>query len=103
MRAIVLDGYGGPEVMKLQEVPDPEFGPEEIRVVVAYTALNRADLVQRVGKYPPPPPAPEHEIPGLEFSGTVEAVGERVLRWRPGDRVFGLLSGGGYAEKVVLH
>lgn len=103
MRAIVLTGYGGPEVMQLQEVPDPDFGPDEIRVKVAYTALNRADLVQRLGQYPAPEPAPEYEIPGLEFSGTVERVGSRVTRWQPGDRVFGLLSGGGYAEKVVTH
>lgn len=103
MRAIVLTEYGGPEVMRLQEVPEPDVGPDEIRVKVAYTALNRADLIQRMGKYPPPEPAPEYEIPGLEFAGTVELVGTRVNRWRPGDRVFGLLSGGGYAEKIVTH
>lgn len=103
MRAIVLTEYGGPDVMKLREVPDPEYGPDEIRVNVAYTALNRADLLQRIGKHPPPAPTPEYEIPGLEFAGTVEHVGKRVTRWRPGDRVFGLLNGGGYAEKVVTH
>lgn len=103
MRAIVLTKYGGPEVMQLQEVPDPDVGPDDIRVNVAYTALNRADLLQRMGRYAPPGVAPEYEIPGLEYAGTVESVGSRVTRWRPGDRVFGLLSGGGYAEKIVTH
>lgn len=103
MRAIVLTEYGGPEVLRLQDVPVPEYGADEIRVDVAYTALNRADLLQRMGGYPPPEPAPPWEIPGLEFAGIVEAVGSRVTRWRPGDKVFGLLPGGGYAEKVVTH
>lgn len=103
MRAVVLSTYGGPEVLQIEQVPDPVPGPEEIVVDVAYTALNRADLLQRMGHYPPPSPAPEHEIPGLEFAGTVAEVGARVTRWRPGDRVFGLLPGGGYAEKVVTH
>lgn len=105
MRAVVLTGYGGPEVMRIQTVPDPQPGPDEIVVDVAFTALNRADLLQRMGNYPPPEPTSdaEPEIPGLEFSGTVAATGPRVTRWRPGDRVFGLLNGGGYAEKVLTH
>lgn len=103
MRAVVLNEYGGPEVMHIREVPEPDFGPDEIRVNVTHTALNRADLLQRLGMYPPPQPAPQYEIPGLEFAGTVERVGSRVTRWQPGDRVFGLLNGGGYAEKVVIH
>lgn len=103
MRAVVLTAHGGPEVLHIRDVPDPDFGPDEIRVNVSHTALNRADLLQRMGGHLPPQPAPEYEIPGLEFSGTVEQVGSQVTRWRPGDRVFGLLNGGGYAEKVVTH
>jgi len=103
MRAVVLEQYGGPEVLTLRDVPDLEPGRNEARVAVAATALNRADLLQRVGKYPPPGPKPEFEIPGLEFAGTVEKVGPEVAGWKPGDRVFGLLAGGGYAEQVVTH
>lgn len=103
MRAVVVEQYGGPEVLQVRQVPEPQLGPDEIKVNVAYTALNRADLLQRMGGYPPPEPAPEFEILGLEFSGVVEEVGARVTRWQPGDKVFGLLNGGGYAEKVVIH
>ncbi len=103
MRAVVLAGYGGPEVLQFQEVPDPVPGPSEVRVRVAATALNRADLLQRAGRYPPPEPRPAHEIPGLEFAGTIEAVGPGVTAWQPGQRVCGLLPGGGYAELVVTH
>ena len=69
MRAIVLDTHGGPEVLTLREVPEPVPGPEEVLVEVAATAVNRADLLQRMGLYPGPPMP--HEIPGLEFAGTV--------------------------------
>lgn len=103
MRAIVLRAHGGPEVLRLAEIPDPVPGPEEVLVDVAAAGCNRADLAQRQGHYPQPGPAPEHEVPGLEFAGTVAAVGPRVQRHRPGDRVFGLLAGGGYAERVVTH
>ncbi len=103
MKAIVLEEYGGPEVLRLREVPEPVPGPDEVLVRVAATALNRADLLQRMGRYPPPSLRPAHEIPGLEFAGTVERVGERVTTARPGDRVCGLLAGGGYAEYVVTH
>ena len=103
MRAIVLRAHGGPEVLRLAEIPDPVPGPEEVLVDVAAAGCNRADLAQREGRYPQPGPAPEHEVPGLEFAGTVRAVGARVLRHRPGDRVCGLLPGGGYAEAVVTH
>lgn len=103
MRAVVLDQYGGPEVLRIREIPDPQPGAGEVRVRVAATAVNRADVLQRQGRYPPPEPRPEHEVPGLEFAGTVDAVGPGVTAWRPGDRVMGLLAGGGYAEQVVTH
>lgn len=103
MRAVVLERYGGPEVLELREIPDLEPGPGEVRVAVAATALNRADLMERRGKYPPPGPKPRHEIPGLEFAGTIDRVGTGVAGWKAGDRVFGLLGAGGYAEQVVAH
>ena len=102
MRAVVLREYGGPEVLRFEEVPDPSPGPDEILVDVAATALNRADLLQRKGLYPDPTGA-AHEIPGLEFSGTVLAIGERVRLWRPGDEVMGIVAGGGYAERLAVH
>jgi len=103
MKAVVLDGYGGVEVLKIQDVPDPDCGPEDVLVAVRTTALNRADLLQRRGLYPQPGPKPAHEIPGLEFAGEVMAIGARVTEFSPGDRVMGILSGGSYAEKVSSH
>lgn len=102
MRAVVLAEHGGPEVLRVTEVPDPVPGPDEVLVDVAASALNRADLLQRMGMYPDPFPS-AHEIPGLEFAGTVAATGERVRSWRPGDRVMGIVSGGGQAEKIAVH
>lgn len=102
MKAIVLNSYGGPEVLRVSEVPDPEPGPDEIRIRVAATALNRADLLQRQGHYPPPGNPPAFEIPGLEVSGVVDQVGREVVKFAPGDRVMALLSGGGYAEYAVV-
>lgn len=102
MKAIVLRKYGGPEVLQFEDVPTPPCGAEDILVSVAATALNRADLLQRMGFYPDPFPS-AHEIPGLEFAGTVSAVGERVRLWSVGDQVMGIVSGGAYAEHVVLH
>jgi putative PIG3 family NAD(P)H quinone oxidoreductase len=99
MRAIVAQGFGGPEVLGLGEVPDPEVGPGEVRIRAHATAVNRADVLQRRGLYPPPPGA--SPILGLECAGLIETVGPEVTRWRAGDRVCALLSGGGYAEKVV--
>lgn len=102
MKAIVLREHGGPEVLQFEDVPSPVFGAEDILVSVAATALNRADLLQRMGFYPNPfPQGPE--IPGLEFAGTVKAVGERVTTWKVGDKVMGIVSGGAYAEELVLH
>ncbi|GAA1786447.1 NAD(P)H-quinone oxidoreductase [Luedemannella flava] len=99
MRAITITEPGGPEVLQWVEVAEPEPGPDEVLINVAAAGLNRADLLQRQGLYPPP--AGASEIPGLEVSGTVAAVGREVTGWQVGDRVCALLSGGGYAEKVV--
>jgi putative PIG3 family NAD(P)H quinone oxidoreductase len=102
MQAIVISRSGGPEVLELRRVPDPSCGPEDVGVRVRATALNRADLLQRRGRYPAPPGAPP-DIPGLEFAGRVETVGERVRAFACGDRVMGIVAGGGHAERVVLH
>ena len=102
MRAVILNEFGGPEVMRLSEVSDPTPGPDEVLVDVAATALNRADILQRKGFYPNPFPA-EHDIPGMEFSGTVAAIGSRVTTWQVGDEVMGIVAGGAYAERLVIH
>jgi len=102
MRAITIPEYGGPDVLTLAEVPDPSPGPDEILVRVAHTALNRADTLQRMGGYPDPVRR-SVEIPGLEYAGTVAAVGDRVTAWSVGDRVMGIESGACYAELVVTH
>jgi putative PIG3 family NAD(P)H quinone oxidoreductase len=101
MRAVVLDGYGSPEVLAVRDLPDPVPGSGEVLVEVAATALNRADLLQRMGLYPGPPM--DYEIPGLEFAGRVAALGEGCSRWSVGDAVMGIVGGGGYAEKLVVH
>lgn len=102
MRAVVLHSHGGPEVLTIDEVADPVPGSDEVLVRVAATALNRADLLQRIGLYPDPRGGVP-EIPGLEFSGTVVEVGERVTMWRPGDRVMAIEAGGAYAELIATH
>jgi putative PIG3 family NAD(P)H quinone oxidoreductase len=103
MKAIVITKPGGPEVLEYMDIPDPVAGPEDLLVRVRATALNRADLLQRAGGYPQPGPKPPHEIPGLEFAGEVVAAGDRTEGFRQGDRVMGLLAGGGYAELAVIH
>jgi len=103
MKAVVITRPGGPEVLEYREVPDPVAGPEDLLVRVRATALNRADLLQRMGGYPQPGPKPPFEIPGLEYAGEVIAVGERVEGFAVGDRVMGLLAGGGYAGLVATH
>jgi putative PIG3 family NAD(P)H quinone oxidoreductase len=100
MRAVTVREPGGPEVLGWDEVPDPVCGPGEVIVDVAATAVNRADLLQRQGFYPPPRGA--SEILGLECSGVVSEVGEGVTEWSVGDEVCALLSGGGYAERVAV-
>ena len=100
MRAITFATPGGPEVLRLTTVADPVPTPEQVLVRVRATALNRADTMQRTGNYPPP--AGESDILGLELAGEVEAVGAAVKGIAPGDRVFGLVGSGGYAEKAVI-
>ncbi|CAN5136545.1 NAD(P)H-quinone oxidoreductase [soil metagenome] len=100
MWAITLPSYGGPEVLTWAEVPDPEAGPGEVLVDVLASAVNRADLLQRQGNYRPPPGA--SQIPGLECSGRIAALGSGVSRWSVGDEVCALLAGGGYAERVAV-
>ncbi|HYH35053.1 MAG TPA: NAD(P)H-quinone oxidoreductase [Nocardioides sp.] len=100
MRGVVTDGAGGPEVLRVAQLPDPEPREGEVLVRVAATAVNRADLLQRQGFYPPPPGA--SEVIGLECSGTVEAVGAGVEGWTVGAEVCALLAGGGYAELVAV-
>jgi putative PIG3 family NAD(P)H quinone oxidoreductase len=100
MHAIVITEPGGPEVLRWQQVPDPEPGPDDVLIEIAASAVNRADLLQRQGLYPPPPGAPPY--PGMECSGTVLATGANVTRWHEGDQVAALLSGGGYAERVAV-
>ena len=100
MHAVVITEPGGPEVLRWTEVPDPVPGPGEVVLDVAATAVNRADLMQRQGHYPPPKGAPPY--PGLECSGTVAAVGPGGTGWQPGQQACALLAGGGYAEKVAV-
>ncbi|MEQ1872150.1 MAG: NAD(P)H-quinone oxidoreductase [Ilumatobacteraceae bacterium] len=102
MRAVVLHEYGGPEVLTLEDVADPVPGPDEVLVDIAATALNRADLLQRMGLYPDPRKV-QPEIPGLEFAGIVAEVGRRVTMWKVGDRVMGIEAGGAYAERIATH
>lgn len=101
MKAVVLDGFGAPGVMRLGEEPLPEPGRGQVRVRVMATSVNRADTVQRRGLYPPP--AGESETLGLEVAGVVDALGEGVKEWRGGERVMGLVAGGGYAEYALAY
>ena len=99
MRAVVTDGFGGPEVLRLGEAPRPRPGPGQVLIRVAATSVNRADLQQRAGNYPPPPG--ESEILGLEVAGVIEELGADVADWRTGDRVMTLVGGGGYADYAL--
>lgn len=100
---MVITEYGDVDVLQVQEVPAPVPGPDEVLVEVMASAMNRADLLQRAGQYPAPGPQPEYEVPGLEFSGTIAAVGSQVVSWSPGDAVMGIVSGGAMAEMLVTH
>lgn len=100
MFAVTLPSYGGPEVLTWAEVPDPRPAAGEVLIEVVAGGVNRADVMQRIGSYPPPAGAPEW--PGLECSGTVAALGSGVTGWSVGDEVCALLSGGGYAERVAV-
>lgn len=100
MRAVIVEEPGGPESLRVAELPDPEPGPREVVIAVAAAGVNRADLLQRQGHYPPPPGTTD--VIGLECSGVVQSVGEGVTGLAVGDEVCALLSGGGYAERVAV-
>ncbi len=100
MRAITIASPGGPDVLQVTDVADPVPQPGEVLIDIAAAGVNRADLLQRQGMYPPPPGAPSY--PGLECAGRIAALGEGVAGWNAGDQVCALLAGGGYAEKVAV-
>jgi putative PIG3 family NAD(P)H quinone oxidoreductase len=101
MRAITFDHFGDEDVLRLADVPSPQLGNDDLRIAVRATSVNRADLLQRQGQYPPPPGA--SEVLGLEAAGIVSEVGSDVRGWSVGERVMALLPGGGYAEEAVVH
>jgi putative PIG3 family NAD(P)H quinone oxidoreductase len=102
MRAVVLTEYGGPDVLRVSEVADPVPGPDEILVAVEHSAVNRADVLQRAGRYGDRR-QPSGDVPGLEYAGTVAVCGSRVSEWAVGDEVMGIESGGCYAELLATH
>jgi putative PIG3 family NAD(P)H quinone oxidoreductase len=102
MRTIVVSRFGGPEVLALAERARPEPSRGEVRVRVRAAGVNRADIVQRLGRYPAPSDVPA-DVLGLEFAGEIEALGPGATAWKLGDRVFGLIGGGAYAEALVTH
>jgi putative PIG3 family NAD(P)H quinone oxidoreductase len=102
MRAVLFTGKGGPEVIEVRELPDPRPSRGEVVVRVRAAALNRADLLQRRGLYPPPPGHRE-DLPGLELAGEVEALGEGATQWKVGDRVMAITAGEAQAERCVVH
>jgi putative PIG3 family NAD(P)H quinone oxidoreductase len=101
VKAVLLDGFGGPEVLKVGEAPEPVADAGRVLIRVVATSVNRPDAIQRQGHYPPPPG--ESPILGLEAAGTVLAVGPQVTGFTPGERVFALLGGGGYAQVAAAH
>jgi NADPH:quinone reductase len=101
VKAIVFAGHGGNEVVRLEQRPDPVPGAHEVLVAARYAGVNWADVAQRAGHYPPPPGSPA-DIPGLEVAGEVVVVGPGVHSWQAGDRVFGLVGGGGLADRVIV-
>ena len=102
MKAVTFSGAGGNEVVAVRERPDPVPGTDEVVVAARFAGLNWADVMQRQGFYPPPPGAPP-DVPGLEVAGVVAAAGAGMRAWKLGDRVFGLVGGGGLADRVVVH
>lgn len=102
MKAAILADSGGPDALRIQHVPDPTPGPTELLVKVHASALNRADLLQTLGLYPPPADVPQ-DIPGMEYAGEVVAVGARCRRFKPGDQVMGIVGGGAFAEFLICH
>ena len=103
MKAVVMTRAEGEGTLEYRDIADPAPGPEDLLIQVKATALNRSDLLQRMGAYPQPGPRPEFEVPGLELAGEVLEAGSRVEGFAPGDRVMALVAGGGYAEKAVVH
>lgn len=101
MKAIVIEQPGNAEVLQWREYPDPQPASNEVRIAVKAAGINRADISQRKGRYPPPPRAPQ-DVPGLEVAGIVAQCGAGVTRWKSGDAVCALLEGGGYAQQVVV-
>lgn len=101
MHAVVVTSPGGPDVLETRRIPRPDTGPGEILVRVSASGVNRADLLQRAGRYPAPEGYPQ-DIPGLEYAGVVERVGDGVAGVSVGDRVMGITGGGGYAEYVAV-
>src|SRR5436853_1569007 len=102
MRAVTIVSFGGVEGLEIRDIPDsPPATADRVRVRVRAAGLNRADILQRLGRYPAPPGYPQ-EIPGLEFAGEVESIGEEVRSWKAGDRVFGIIGGGGQADFVTV-
>jgi putative PIG3 family NAD(P)H quinone oxidoreductase len=101
MKAVLLEGFGGPEVLKIGEVASPTPAAGQVLIRVAATSVNRPDVMQRQGRYPPPPG--ESEILGLEIAGTIEALGTDVRGFRAGERVLALVGGGAYAELATAH
>ncbi len=102
MKAVVNSGAGGPEVLQIQQRPDLAPGLHQVRVRVRASALNRADISQRLGRYPAPPGSPQ-DIPGLEYSGVVDTIGTGSTMWKAGDRVMGIVGGGAHAEFLCVH
>ena len=102
MKAIIITRPGGPEVLEMQDRPKPEPGVSQIRVRVRASALNRADILERQGNYPVPP-GPSADISGMEYAGEVDSLGPAATLWKVGDRVMGIIIGGGHAEFVCVH
>lgn len=102
MKAVIITRPGGPEVLELQDRPTPAPGIGQIRVRVRASALNRADILQREGNYPVPPGAPA-DIIGMEYVGEVDALGDAATLWKVGDRVMGIVGGGGHAQYLLVH
>jgi putative PIG3 family NAD(P)H quinone oxidoreductase len=102
MKAAWIARFGGPEVLEIRQVQRPKPAPDEVLVNVCAAGLNRADLLQRQGKYPPPPGYPA-EIPGIEFAGEIVEIGARATSWKAGQRVFGLTGGAAHAESLTIH
>lgn len=102
MRAVTIVSYGGVEGLEIRDVADaPRATVDRVRVRVRAAGLNRADILQRLGRYPAPPGYPQ-EIPGIEFAGEIEEIGDEVRMWNVGDRVFGIIGGGGQAQYVTV-